>query len=82
MADYICLLKSSACILIDCTLQEASSTGLGLSDLLIMPIQRVPRYRLLLEELCKHTPATHSDATHCLRALAGVKVRALFFLYM
>ena len=25
--------------------REASSTGLGLSDLLIMPIQRVPRYR-------------------------------------
>jgi len=36
--------------------QEALK-GRLLTDLLIMPIQRIPRYRLLLEELIKRSPA-------------------------
>ncbi|XP_062512581.1 FYVE, RhoGEF and PH domain-containing protein 6-like [Corticium candelabrum] len=34
-------------------------SGLSLLSLLIMPVQRVPRYKLLLEELLKYTP--HDD---------------------
>lgn len=34
----------------------------ALDDLLIMPVQRVPRYKLLLAELCEKTPPTHPDA--------------------
>jgi len=30
--------------------------GNSLQSLLIMPIQRIPRYRLLLEEIIKKTP--------------------------
>ena len=29
--------------------------------LLIMPIQRIPRYKLLFEDLLRRTPATHPD---------------------
>lgn len=35
--------------------------GLDLSGFLIMPVQRIPRYRLLLNEIIKHTPPTHPD---------------------
>jgi len=35
---------------------------MGLSSFLIMPVQRVPRYILLLSELAKHTSPSHPDA--------------------
>eukprot|EP01124_Arcella_intermedia_P028412 TRINITY_DN5771_c0_g1_i1.p1 TRINITY_DN5771_c0_g1~~TRINITY_DN5771_c0_g1_i1.p1 ORF type:complete len:1404 (-),score=573.46 TRINITY_DN5771_c0_g1_i1:30-4241(-) len=35
-----------------------------LNDFLIMPVQRIPRYKLLLEDLLKHTPKHHPDYTH------------------
>jgi hypothetical protein len=35
--------------------------ALSLSDLLITPVQRVPRYTLLLKELLKNTPKDHPD---------------------
>ena len=34
---------------------------LGLSDLLAKPFQRIPRYRLLLERLIRHTEPQHPD---------------------
>ncbi|XP_049849009.1 uncharacterized protein LOC126317076 [Schistocerca gregaria] len=38
-----------------------SECRLSYEDLLIMPIQRVPRYSLLLSELMKNTPEDHPD---------------------
>lgn len=38
------------------------SEGQNLLSLLLTPIQRVPRYRLLLADLRKATPADHPDA--------------------
>lgn len=35
--------------------------NIGLESLLIMPIQRIPRYKLLLQELLKVTPTFHKD---------------------
>lgn len=35
--------------------------GLTLSSYLIMPIQRLPRYNLLIRDLLKQTPDTHKD---------------------
>jgi len=35
--------------------------GLSLSAYLLTPIQRLPRYELLLKELLKHTPLNHPD---------------------
>jgi hypothetical protein len=43
--------------------------GQTLSSYLIMPVQRIPRYRLLLEELKKATPDTHKDHSHLVKAL-------------
>ncbi|GAB1601612.1 rho guanine nucleotide exchange factor 39-like [Argonauta hians] len=35
--------------------------GLKFNALLITPVQRVPRYKLLLEDLLEHTPTSHYD---------------------
>uniref|UniRef100_A0A5S6QTI7 DH domain-containing protein n=1 Tax=Trichuris muris TaxID=70415 RepID=A0A5S6QTI7_TRIMR len=42
---------------------------LSLDALLIMPVQRIPRYELLLKELLKHTSVEHPD--HALLIMAG-----------
>jgi len=47
-----------------------------LDDFLILPVQRIPRYIMLLEAIYKYTPASHSDregvrkAAHQMRLLA------------
>uniref|UniRef100_A0A183IHD5 DH domain-containing protein n=1 Tax=Soboliphyme baturini TaxID=241478 RepID=A0A183IHD5_9BILA len=41
---------------------------LTLDALLIMPVQRVPRYKLLIKELLKHTSVEHADYPLLLRA--------------
>jgi hypothetical protein len=38
--------------------QAESKSNLGLMAYLIMPVQRIPRYVLLLREVLKHTPST------------------------
>ncbi|GAM20355.1 hypothetical protein SAMD00019534_035290, partial [Acytostelium subglobosum LB1] len=38
-----------------------SAFGLDLTSLLIMPVQRIPRYKMLLESLIKLTPKEFSD---------------------
>jgi len=43
-----------------CLLKPASK-GLNLQAYLIMPIQRIPRYRLLLESILKYSPENHID---------------------
>eukprot|EP00936_MAST-01D_sp_MAST-1D-sp1_P002973 g2973.t1 len=43
--------------------------GLDLSSYLIMPVQRVPRYVLLLRELLKHTWMEHPDRDDIYRSL-------------
>ena len=40
---------------------ESRCRGLGIQAFLIMPIQRIPRYKLLLEELLKYTSTSHQD---------------------
>ncbi|KAL6079991.1 Rho guanine nucleotide exchange factor (GEF) 17 [Balamuthia mandrillaris] len=37
------------------------STKLHLDSLIVMPIQRLPRYELLLKDIIKHTPESHID---------------------
>ena len=49
---------------------------LPLSSFLIMPIQRVPRYKLLLQELLKHTSPTHPDYASLQQALVLVSAVA------
>ncbi|KAL6078789.1 Rho guanine nucleotide exchange factor (GEF) 17 [Balamuthia mandrillaris] len=53
--------------------QNQKRMNLSLDDLLIMPIQRVPRYRLLLQDLLKHTPPSHIDHPKLTLALEEIK---------
>ncbi|XP_065187088.1 uncharacterized protein LOC135817776 [Sycon ciliatum] len=46
-----------------------SEDKLTLSDLLIMPVQRIPRYVLILKDLLKHCPYDHPDHGPLLQAL-------------
>ncbi|KFM71708.1 Hypothetical protein X975_10829, partial [Stegodyphus mimosarum] len=48
---------------------------LTLDALLIMPVQRIPRYELLIKELLKHTHVDHPD--HHLLVLAQKEVHDL-----
>ena len=54
-----------------CTRQRTLS-GSSLQSLLIAPVQRVPRYSLLLQELLRRTPASHPDFSSLTRALSLV----------
>lgn len=45
----------------DRAVQKKHGIKLGIRDFLIMPVQRVPRYILLLRDILKHTPAEHPD---------------------
>jgi FYVE/RhoGEF/PH domain-containing protein 5/6 len=46
--------------------------GLGLDSYQIMPIQRIPRYELLLKELVSNTDETHPDFPNLKRAVGEV----------
>ena len=47
------------------------------TGLLIMPVQRVPRHKLLLRELLKHTPESHPDYAPCSAALVKISESAM-----
>ncbi|KAI9217310.1 hypothetical protein BC828DRAFT_408628 [Blastocladiella britannica] len=47
--------------------------GLTIASFLILPIQRIPRYILLLENLAKYTPDSHPDAEGLRSCVAAVK---------
>jgi hypothetical protein len=49
---------------------------LDLSSLLVMPIQRIPRYVLLLKELLKYTPESHVDFNSIHQALSMMEETA------
>nr|CAB3222858.1 rho guanine nucleotide exchange factor 17-like [Phallusia mammillata] len=48
--------------------QRENKEKQGLSDLLIKPVQRIPRYELILKDLLKHTPDDHQDRQSLLLA--------------
>lgn len=45
----------------------------ALGDLMIKPVQRIPRYELLVKDLLKHTPEEHPDYTFLLDAQKNIK---------
>lgn len=49
--------------------KDPQMQNLDLESMLIMPVQRIPRYRLLLEQLLKYTPADHEDYPSVKQAL-------------
>jgi len=46
---------------------------MALDNLLIMPVQRLPRYNLLLRDLLKHTPDDHPDVDNLKKAIAVIQ---------
>lgn len=52
--------------------------GCTLQSCLILPVQRIPRYELLLNEMLKNTPSSHPDRPKLLLALPQLKNAAVF----
>ncbi|TDH66835.1 hypothetical protein CCR75_005971 [Bremia lactucae] len=53
--------------------RQKSGSSKPFESLLIMPIQRIPRYKLLLERLCDLTPPDHPDAEFLTEAVSRVR---------
>lgn len=63
---------STASVLEECK-QQLGRGAPALEMLLIEPVQRIPRYRLLLEEARKHTPEEmHADCTALDKAIEAI----------
>lgn len=76
---YISHLRRSNGVIQDLILNLLEDPGCknqALESLLIAPIQRVPRYLLLLKELLKQTPPNHADVILIYRAIGCVKISA------
>ena len=58
--------------------QRSVSEGMDLMSFLIMPVQRIPRYVLLLKELQKYTPATHPHSASIDAAISKLSAIASF----
>ena len=60
-----------SCYIYTHTQQRAkdSKSRLSLDDLLIKPVQRIPRYVLFIKDLLKHTAITHPDHAPLQQAL-------------
>eukprot|EP00732_Lithocolla_globosa_P003419 Lithocolla_globosa_v1_NODE_2731_length_1889_cov_10.816249.p1 type:complete len:515 gc:universal NODE_2731_length_1889_cov_10.816249:213-1757(+) len=56
---------------------NAECTQPSLGSFLIMPVQRIPRYVMLVSDLLKHTPASHSDHANLMEAEKKLKTMAL-----
>ena len=55
--------------LLESNMARPENKNLSLASYLIMPIQRIPRYKLLIEELLRNTLDSHPDHPHLLRGL-------------
>ncbi len=60
------------------TCRKSSGSQLTLEDLIIMPVQRIPRYKLLLEDFLKNTDKAHVDYANLQAALSKVNEVAAF----
>ena len=54
-------------------MRATATSRASVADLLIQPVQRLPRYRLLLEQLLRHTPPAHPEHAPLRTALAAVE---------
>lgn len=61
----------------DENLANPKSKGLSLNSLLITPVQRVPRYRMLLQEIIKNTEPDHPDLGSLEEAIVHIKGAAM-----
>lgn len=61
----------------NCAGDKETTSRFTLADLLILPIQRVTRYRLLLKDLKRHTDVDHPDYVCIVHALEQLHTLAL-----
>ena len=54
-------------------MQFCTPTGVDIESLLITPVQRIPRYEMMLAELLKFTPTEHVDRIELIEALQSVR---------
>lgn len=69
--------KTSIAAFLDKQKEASQKGGLDLCSLLIMPIQRIPRYGLLLREVCKNMDAAEEGFAEMGNALATIEKIAL-----
>jgi hypothetical protein len=55
------------------TLQQPECRALSFQAFILAPVQRIPRYKLLLEDLSRHTPSSHPDAELLGKALESIQ---------
>jgi hypothetical protein len=72
-AAEACLERDRFYLYVQNQLKEAPTEGLTLMSYLIMPVQRLPRYEMLLRALLKLTEVYHADYDNLERAVAAVK---------
>lgn len=56
----------------DKQMNESYFNNLSLESLIILPIQRMPRYKMLCEEIIKHTESNHPDLNQLKNALSKI----------
>ena len=66
--NELCQTKQGLEDLVEQLAQNPKCRGLALKSHLIMPIQRIPRYKMLLHELAAKTSAEHPDSADILKA--------------
>jgi hypothetical protein len=59
------------------TLTDSRCCGAGIESFLVTPVQRIPRYRMLLEQILKYTPESHEDFEDLQSSLAKVSEVAM-----
>ncbi|KAL6071132.1 guanine nucleotide exchange factor 9 [Balamuthia mandrillaris] len=57
-------------------MKDLGMEGVKIGTLLVVPIQRIPRYQLLLQDLLKHTWKDHLDHSNLQEALESIKKTA------
>ena len=66
--EDLCSSKQGLSDLVEQCRQNPKCRGLALKSYLIMPVQRIPRYKMLLSELASRTEDEHPDAADVLKA--------------
>jgi hypothetical protein len=62
--------------LVESNMSKPENKNLSVASYLIMPIQRIPRYKLLLEEVLRNTSDDHPDYSNLLKGLESVSAVA------
>lgn len=52
--------------------KDSRCRGMGIESFLVTPVQRIPRYRMLLEQILKYTPDSHADHVNLFNSLSKI----------